>query len=168
MTAAVRRKFCFESGQQMAGQFRVQAVARFAVNAHDLLFVGHDAGLDARVPRGDSPPGRAQPMFCSPRSFSSRRAASSWPIGAEKFRRHVQRGEVAGHVGRAAGHEAFALEIHDRHRRFRRNARHAAPDELVEHHVADDQHAGFGRGSQDLPRAGSGQDFCTHVFFTTD
>ena len=65
-----------------------------------------------------------------------------------------QRGEIARDVGRAAGHETFALKIHHRHRRFRRNPRHAAPDEMVEHHVADHQHARLARSGQNLPDAG--------------
>ena len=81
------RKLRFESGEQTAGQFRVQAVARFAVNAHDLLFVRHDAGFDARVPRGDCVTSPPQPIFCSARSFFSRRAGVVVADRAENFRR---------------------------------------------------------------------------------
>ena len=42
----------FHFREQAAGQLRVQSVARFAVNADDLLLVRDDAGLDAGVPRG--------------------------------------------------------------------------------------------------------------------
>ena len=92
----------------------------------------------------------AQPMFCSPKSFSKFFRGIVVANGAEKFRRRLQRNEIARDVGRAAGHETFAVKIHDRHRRFRRNARYAAPDELVEHHVADDEDAGLLRGGQNL------------------
>ena len=144
MTAAVRGSFALKSGEQTAGQFCVQAVARFAVNAHDLLFVRHDAGFDARVPRGIRHQSGAADFLFNQKFFQPARGIVM-ANRAENFRRHVQRGQIARDVGRAAGHEAFALEIHDRHRRFRRNARDAAPDELVEHHVADDEHAGFRR-----------------------
>ncbi len=92
-----------------------------------------------------------QPMWYSLRrslSCAGRRVAAHGP---EQFRRHLQGRQVARHVGRAAGHEALAFEIQHRHRRFRRNARHAAPDEMVEHRVADHQDAGAA-----APRPGSG------------
>ena len=84
-----------------------------------------------------------QPMFCSAKKFLQLPAGIVVANRAEQFRRTFERDQVARDIGRAAGHEAFALKIHHRHRRFRRNARHAAPDELVEHHVADDEDAGF-------------------------
>ena len=59
---------------------------------------------------------------------------------AQEVGRGFQRRQIAGHVGRAAGHEILALKIHHRHGRLRRNARDTAPDELVQHHIADDQH----------------------------
>ena len=142
MTASARGEFRLQSGEQLAGQLCIQAVARFAVNADDLLLVRHDARLDAGMPRGifheagaaDILPGQKFLQFPAGIVIANR---------AEKFRGHIKRSQIARDIGRAAGHEALALEIHDRHRRFRRNARHAAPDELVQHHVADDEHAGF-------------------------
>ena len=149
------RKFCLQTANQASGQFCVQAVARFAVNAHDLLFVGHDAGFDACVPRGIRDQSGAANFLSNQKLFQPMRGIVVADC-AEYFRRHVQGGEVARDVGGATRHEAFTLEIHDRHRRFRRNARDAAPDELVEHHIADDEDAGFRRGIQDLPRTRDG------------
>ena len=146
------REFRFDFGQQTPGQSRVQAVARFAVNADDLLLVRDDAGFDAGMPRGVGEQSAAADVL-SAEKFFQMPAVFIMANRAEKFRGHVERGQIARDVGRAAGHEAFALEIHDRHRRFRRNARHAAPDEMVKHHVADDQHAGFTRGGQQFPDA---------------
>ena len=65
-----------------------------------------------------------------------------------------QGGEIARDVGGAAGHEALALEIHDRHRRFRRNAGHRAPDELVEHDVAQHDEPGLARAAQESADTG--------------
>jgi hypothetical protein len=35
---------------------------------------------------------------------------------------------------------------------------------VVQHHVAEDEHAGFGGSVQDLPRTGGRKYFCAHVF----
>ena len=136
---------CRSSSATWNRPFGVQCAARFAVHAHDLLLVRDDAGLDARVPRRIfHQPAAADVLLGQQGQQLHRRVVLA--DGPEQFRRGFQRHEVAGHVGRAAGHETFAGEIHHRHRRFRRDARDAAPDELVEHHVADDEHAGLLRG----------------------
>ena len=46
-----------------------------------------------------------------------------------------------------------ALEMHDRHRRLRRNARHAADDEPIDHHVAGDEHGQAGKARDEIARA---------------
>ena len=43
------------------------------------------------------------------------------------------------HVRRAAQAIALVIELHDGHRRFRRDAIDPADDEMIEHQVADDQ-----------------------------
>ena len=141
--------------EQTAGQFSIETVARFAVNADELLLVGDDAGFDARVPRGmgDQP---AATDFLSSQKFFQPAAGVVIADHTKNFRGHAQRGQIAGDVGRAAGHETFALEFNNRHGRFGRNARDVAPNELVEHHVAEDKRAGFARGSQDLSCARGG------------
>jgi hypothetical protein len=48
---------------------------------------------------------------------------------------------LAAHVACAAEVEALAGHLHDGHAGLGRDARDPAPDELVEHHVADDEHA---------------------------
>ena len=58
----------------------------------------------------------------------------------------AQRAHVAGHVGRAAEVEGLRRDLDHGHRRLGRDARHAAPQELVEHHVADHE-ARAGRAS---------------------
>ena len=52
----------------------------------------------------------------------------------------AERGDVVGDVGGAADAVRLMIERDDGHRRFRRDARHAADDERVEHRVADDEH----------------------------
>jgi hypothetical protein len=53
---------------------------------------------------------------------SRKRRGGILPHHAEQFGAARQRGEIAGDVRRAAGHEALALEIHHGHGRFRRDA----------------------------------------------
>ena len=51
-----------------------------------------------------------------------------------------ERGDVVRDVGGAAEAVVFVIELHHRHRRFRRNAIDPADHEMIEHQVADDQH----------------------------
>src|SRR5918912_3136591 len=44
----------------------------------------------------------------------------------------------------------LAPDIHHRHRPFRADARHVAPDKLVEHHVAIDDDETLARAAQDF------------------
>ncbi|EDY18042.1 hypothetical protein CfE428DRAFT_4473 [Chthoniobacter flavus Ellin428] len=50
-------------------------------------------------------------------------------------------GEVARHIGRAAGEPFLAHHFHHGHGRLRRNARDFAPQKFVEHEIADDEDA---------------------------
>ena len=82
--------------------------------------------------------------------------------GAEKRGVHAERGKIASHVGGAAGHEALALEIQHRDRRFGRDARHATPDELIEHHVADYEETRPDGGGMKLAGAARGESGLAH------
>ena len=53
-----------------------------------------------------------------------------------------QCGQVACDIGGSAGHQAFALKFNDGDGGFGGNAGDAAPDELVEHDIADDEDTG--------------------------
>ena len=64
----------------------------------------------------------------------------------------AERRDVVRDVGGAADPMAFMVEHHDRHRRFRRDARDASRDELVEHRVADDEDVGAAEAGGDRPR----------------
>ncbi len=161
------RQSRFQFREQTGGEARIQAVARLAVHAHDLLFLGDDARLDAGMASaGDEQSVAADLLFAEqPLQMT---AGAVIADRAEKFRRGLEGNQVARHVRRAAGHEAFAHKIHHWHRRFRRDARHAAPDELVEHHVAQHKDAGLLRSGQNLPGARSGQFLRVHFILATD
>ncbi len=61
--------------------------------------------------------------------------------GAGDTDRRADRPQVVGDVARAAERERVVRHGDDRHGGLGRDARDAAPDPLVEHHVADDEHA---------------------------
>jgi hypothetical protein len=103
------REFRFEFRQQPAGQARLQAIARFAVNAHDLLLVCDDAGLDTGMARGVGQQAAAVDIL-STEQFLQTPAVFVLANHAEEFRGDLERGQVAGDVRRAAGHEAFPFE----------------------------------------------------------
>ena len=54
--------------------------------------------------------------------------------------------QITRHIGGAAGVIRFARYVDDGNRRFRRNARHIAPDEFIQHEVADHQNPASGEG----------------------
>ena len=66
--------------------------------------------------------------------------ASSSPTRPAKMQRAPSDGDVARDVAGAADIGLAALDRDHRRRRFRRNARHLAIDEFVEHEVADAEH----------------------------
>ena len=76
------------------------------------------------------------------------------PAGDSDERRvAAERDDVARDVGRAAHAVHVVVERDDRDGRFRRNARHAADDELVDHGVADDEDVHAAHARDDLARA---------------
>jgi len=58
--------------------------------------------------------------------------------------------QIAGDVGRAPGIKRFAGNFHHRHGRLGRNATNLAPNELVEHQVANDEQALFASALKNL------------------
>lgn len=105
------RQSRLDGGKQTAGEGRRDAVARFAVNAHDLLGLGDNAGFEAGAPGGTG----HQPATADVLGAEQSAQLLGGGILAddpEQFRVDAESGEVAGHVGRAAGHEALALKIH--------------------------------------------------------
>ena len=67
-------------------------------------------------------------------------------VADEADERHAaaERRDVVRDVGRAAEPVFVAREADDRHRRFRRDAIDVADQEVIEHHVADDDDATAG------------------------
>src|SRR5205823_13670379 len=59
--------------------------------------------------------------------------------------------EIAGDIGGAAWEETFACDFDHRDRRLRRYACDLAPDELIQHQVADHQDALGRRAVENLP-----------------
>ena len=58
--------------------------------------------------------------------------------------------QIAGDVGGATGIKRFAGDFYHRHGRLGRNATNLAPNELVQHQVADDEQALFAGPLEDL------------------
>ena len=133
----------------------IESIARFAVNADDLLFVSDDAGFDTGGPRWrrDQSTTANVVLIQELLELLGREVLAD---DAEQFRGHIESRQVAGHVGRAAGHKTFAPEIHHRHGGFGRDARHTAPNKVIEHDVADNQHAGAAGGGKYAAGAGGG------------
>jgi len=132
------RQRCFDHGQESLRVGGAEVAGRFAVHAHELLLMRDDARLDTGVPALDGDQAGAADMV-------QRELDAQLPLRlvtahrAEQFGGRAERRKIAGDVGRAAGHKAFSLEFHHRHGCFRRNARDASPEKLIEHHVADDE-----------------------------
>ena len=63
---------------------------------------------------------------------------------------------VARDVGGTAQMEALPLHLHDGHRSLGRDARHLPPEELVEHHVAEDDDARSPHRPEQGPAPASG------------
>ena len=76
---------------------------------------------------------------------------------ADERRPAAERGDVVRHVRRASQAHVLRLELHDRDRRFGRDARHAADDEAIEHDVADDEHRLAGEAPDEIARAARGE-----------
>jgi hypothetical protein len=69
---------------------------------------------------------------------------------ADQHRPAAQGRDVAGHVAGPAQHHRLALDGDHRHRRLGRDAVDRPIDEAVQHHVAQHQHGGAGKGSRQL------------------
>src|SRR2546423_13091693 len=76
----------------------------------------------------------------------------------------MKRRQIPRHIGGAAGHKAFAHEVHNRHRRFGRNPPDLAPDELIEHHISHHDNARPASGGEQLLEPGGSDCFMFHEF----
>src|SRR5436309_2331160 len=116
--------------------------------------MGHNARFNAGGScRGSEESGAADPIFFQQLLELFRRAVLSY--NAKQFRRQVERSKVPSDIGRAARHEAFPLEIYDGHGGFGRNPRDVAPNEMIDHDVAENQYARLAGSGKNATGAGS-------------
>jgi hypothetical protein len=82
------------------------------------------------------------------RRHEAREAVTRLVLANHGKQRHLraQRGDVACDVGGPARTLLGAPDVHHRHRRLGRNARHFAKPVAIQHHVADDENAGVLKG----------------------
>ena len=123
------------------------------INAHHLLAVGDDAGLGGGRPALlDEQPlhGDALRHQAGPQAFAGivvSHDAGEMDLGLEP-------GHIGGRVRRPAGNITAFVEFHDRDGGFRGDTLNGAPQILVEHHVAGDQHAPARKACQDAMQEG--------------
>ncbi len=109
------------------------------VHPQQLLLVRHHAQLDGGVDRGV-----AMQVGLHVAGAEQRLQRTAGLVVADHAQHAylgAQRGGVARHVGGAAEAFVAALDLHHRHRRFRRDALDIAKPIAVEHHVARHQDA---------------------------
>ena len=134
-----------------------QIAVVLVVHARDLLIaLGDDADLLDR-----------RPIAIDHQAFDADAGCGELigqPVGGHVPSHHADErhpgakgGEIVGDIGGAAETHELRLKMHDRHRRFRRDARHVADDEAVEHDVADDQDVVAAQARDDVPRAARGE-----------
>ncbi len=69
---------------------------------------------------------------------------------ADDLRAAAHRDDVVGDVGGAAEPVLLVVERHNRHRRFGRDAVDAPDDEVIEHHVADNEDDAVAKSAQEV------------------
>jgi hypothetical protein len=120
-----------------------------AVGAQHLVRAGDVAGLLGGAALGVDDQGRVQAGL----AVDQARQQPAGVVVADHAHQHrpaAQRRDVAGHVAGSAQHHRLALDGDHRHRRLGRDAVDRAIDEAVQHHVAQHQHGGAGKGSRQL------------------
>ena len=73
---------------------------------------------------------------------------------ADKGNRRPERRKVHGHVGGPAGTIVVVVVLDDRDRRFGRQALHTTEQEMIQHHVANDDDAASGEVLYQRARTG--------------
>ena len=108
------------------------------IEPHHLLMMRDDARLLGRRPRArDDDSGRVRAARAQRRNEPV--AGGIPPDDAAHRRAAAERRDVTHYVARAARPRVLVGHLDDGHRRLGRDAPHGAPDELVEHQVADDE-----------------------------
>jgi hypothetical protein len=129
---------------------RRQRLLLLAVHADDLLVVGDDARLDDGGARGrhdpahlDLPRGELPAQHVAPAVLAGQ---------ADDGHPAAERADIARDVGGTPRHHRLRLDPHDGDRRFGADAADLAPHELIEHEVADHQHARLAEAAHQLRR----------------
>ena len=126
---------------------------RLPIGAHDLLVVRDDARLARRRPVVERHAARARRRRSRRTARAAAPPSASSPTRADERHLRAERAQVVRDVARAAERERVIAHRDHRYRRFGRDARDAAPDPLVEHHVADDDDAPARHAREQLARA---------------
>ena len=113
---------------------------RFEVHPQQLLVFADDALFQRGSPTLGDHQVRVDAGFGQKVPYGV--AAGVVPHRANQRAVRAERGEVARHVGGAAQALVAAFHLHDGNRRFLGNAIGAALDVTIQHHIANDQHAG--------------------------
>ena len=125
--------------QKLRPQHRCQRERALAIHPHHLLMPRDHARLQNGVVARTAQ--HAGGIDSRLRQQAGEPAAAGIVAGdAEQRGLRAQAAQIARDIRRAARVEGLAGHVDDRHGRFRRDPRHAAPDEFVQHEVADDQH----------------------------
>ena len=131
-------------------------LGHLAIGPHHLLVVGHDAGLDGGGPRASRDRQRGDDARLA-QGLLHPLPGGIRPHHSRQHHLAPQRAKVRGDVAGAPQVEALARDLHHRHRSFGGDARHPAPDELVEHEIAHHEHALAAHRAEEAPGAGRGK-----------
>jgi hypothetical protein len=114
--------------------------AGLPVRAQHLLIAGDMANLEGGGPVVDRQKRGGQVWLCGHQS-GDRLTGAVVADNRDKRCRGAERGNVAHHVSGTAQHLRLALYPEDRDGRFRRNPFDRSIDEVIQHDIADAQHA---------------------------
>ena len=125
----------------------------FVVHPQQLLAAGDEASLQCRRPGGVSDDKTFDPGLGGdqPEGFMALAIAAHQ---ADQTHMTAQRRDIARHIARRPEHDQFTVPGQHRDRRLRRDPRHLAIDEAVDHQVADAGDADTGDGGEQMLQSG--------------
>jgi hypothetical protein len=133
----------------LADDFLGNRSSAFAIHSNNLLLAGDDSGFNNRHSGfiGDKGIGRD--------AFLREQVPQATGVHVRSYKAaevdpRAEWSQISRHVRRPAGIRGFLLHLDDRNRRLRGNARDASPDELIEHHIANDKEATFRCGGKKM------------------
>ena len=130
---------------------RLELSTALHVVPHDLLIMGDDAGLSrgrAILVDHDA----AAPSTCRSQLLEEHPAAFVRTDDAAEIRLPSQSQDVIEDVGGAAEPQGFGVDMNHRHRGFRRDPAHTAPDIMIEDEIPDHEHGGLRKPRDVLPQ----------------